>query len=117
MLSKNKTVRRDIGLKLKAMREERQWSQTEMAKHLGVNASVYHKNENGIHLPSVSTLHRLWDTFDISMNWLFFDDGPKHRKDNRKKEMELAQAVEEEKRKLKAEQEKYQRLEEEQRER
>ena len=62
------------------LREQEGWSQTEMAGRFGVTPSAYHKNEKGENTPCIETLHRLWGKLGISMNWLFFDDGPKYRK-------------------------------------
>ena len=94
MESKKKKTSREIGLKLMKIREQESWSQTEMAARLGVTASAYHKNEKGENTPCIASLHRLWKDFDISMNWLFFDAGPKFRKDSSRKEQELAIEVE-----------------------
>ncbi len=94
MESKKKKTAREIGLKLMKLREQEKWSQTKMAARLGVTPSAYHKNEKGENTPCTETLHRLWKNFGISMNWLFFDDGPKYRKDSGSREKELAEEVE-----------------------
>jgi len=94
MESKKKKTGREIGLKLMKLREQEGWSQTEMAGRLGVTPSAYHKNEKGENTPCIETLHRLWGKLGISMNWLFFDDGPKYRKDSGGREQELAKEVE-----------------------
>jgi transcriptional regulator with XRE-family HTH domain len=84
---------REIGRKLKEMRQQEKWSKRQMADKLGLTASGYHKNESGLNSPCIETLHRLWEKFDISMNWLFFDDGPRFRKDIQKGNKELEQTV------------------------
>jgi transcriptional regulator with XRE-family HTH domain len=87
-------VARKIGLKLKSMRQQEKWSKSQMAVRLGITPGGYIKNETGENSPGIKTLHLLWKEFDISMNWLFFDDGPKFRKDYQKEKIELQQTVE-----------------------
>jgi transcriptional regulator with XRE-family HTH domain len=74
-----------------------------MASRLGLTSSGYYKNETGENSLSIVTLHRLWEHFGISLDWLFFDEEPKYRKDRKVREKELEQAAAELKRQLEAE--------------
>jgi len=105
MESFKKKISREIGLKLKTLREQQKLSQTEMAARLGVTVSGYSKNEKGENKPGIVMLHRLWERFDLSMDWLFFDEGPRTRKEKKKREAELEQELEELKRGLAAQRE------------
>lgn len=103
MISKKRKTARDIGLKLQKLRKQEKWSQTEMASRLGLTSSGYYKNETGENSPSIETLQRLWEDFGISLDWLFFDEEPRYRKDRKVREKELEQAAAELKRQLEAE--------------
>jgi transcriptional regulator with XRE-family HTH domain len=105
MESFKRNMSREIGLKLKKLREQEKWSQAEMASRLGVTPSGYHKNERGENTPGIVSLQRLWEKFDLSMDWLFFDEGPKYRKEKKKRETRLEQELEELKRELAAQRE------------
>jgi len=107
METRKRKTAREVGLKLKDLREQERWSQTEMASRLGITASGYHKNEKGENTPGIDTLQRLRELFDLSMDWLLFDEGPKCLKGKNKKEKELEQALAELKGELAAEREKH----------
>ncbi|MCP5052154.1 MAG: helix-turn-helix domain-containing protein [bacterium] len=75
---------RSIGLKLKRVREQFGHPRRKMAAHLGMSDNGYGKNEFGVTSPGLRTLYLLKTDFDISMNWLFFDDGPMHNEDKKR---------------------------------
>ena len=81
MESKKQKATREVGLRLKEIRQEYRLSQTEMSARLGVTASGYHRNESGENLPGLVLLQRIREKFDISMDWLLFNEGPRLRKD------------------------------------
>jgi transcriptional regulator with XRE-family HTH domain len=105
MESFKRKVSQEIGLKLKKLREQEKWSQAEMASRLGLTPSGYLKNERGENTPGIVTLQRLWEKFDLTMDWLFFDEGPQYRKEKKKRENQLEQELEELKRELAAQRE------------
>ena len=83
----------EVAARLKKIRQQIGCDKKEMAARLGITTSGYYKNEHGETLPSVSSLKRLSDDFNISMDWLFFNKGPMHYEEKAKKEMELDQEV------------------------
>jgi transcriptional regulator with XRE-family HTH domain len=52
-----------------------------MAGYFELSVSGYSKNENGETLPGLSTLRRLSDDHDISLDWLILNKGPKYFKE------------------------------------
>ena len=70
-----------VGRCLKAVRNEAGLTCRMMALKLGVHIKSYYKHERGVSLPCVETLGRLQTEFDISMDWLLFNNGTKHTKD------------------------------------
>jgi len=65
-----------FGQRLRQIRIQFNLSCPEMAQKLGIDLSTYHKNEQGIYFPSVRTLNLLHKDFDVSMDWLMFENGP-----------------------------------------
>ncbi len=62
--------------KLKKLREEFGYSRKQMAAYFEVTRSGYHRNERGLNLPRLQSLHKLCFERDISMDWYLFDKGP-----------------------------------------
>lgn len=60
----------DLGRKLKELRNERHYTQKEVAARLGVTASVISAYENDIRLPSYSSLVKLAVLYDVSCDYL-----------------------------------------------
>jgi transcriptional regulator with XRE-family HTH domain len=71
-----KNTIREIGDRLKKLREHLNYSRKRMAAFLGVTSNGYGKNECGINFPSIPTLKRLSKELNISMDWLIFNRGP-----------------------------------------
>jgi transcriptional regulator with XRE-family HTH domain len=63
------------------VREQLNYSIQDMARRLGLSHSGYFKNESGITFPKLNTLARLHEEYDISMDWLIFNQEPMHNKD------------------------------------
>lgn len=55
---------------LKHLRHEKGFSQLEMAGELGIPQSTYQQYEAGINEPKFSTLIRIADYFDVSVDYL-----------------------------------------------
>lgn len=62
--------------KLKKLRDEFGYSRKQMAAYFEVTRSGYHRNERGLNLPRLQSLHKLCIERDISMDWYLFDKGP-----------------------------------------
>ena len=73
-----KNTIREIGDRLKKLRESLNYSRNRMAALLGITPNGYGKNESGISFPSIPTLKRLSKDLNISMDWLIFNRGPVH---------------------------------------
>jgi transcriptional regulator with XRE-family HTH domain len=83
------------GARLKKLRKHVNCDMKQMASRLGIVKNTYYKNENGVNLPSLTTLKRLVDDFDLSMDWLLFGRGPMFYKEKAQKEKELEHTVKE----------------------
>lgn len=60
----------DIDVKMKLLRRQRNLSQIELAKMLGVSKSVISSYENSIHLPPYDVLVRMAGIFGVSTDYL-----------------------------------------------
>ena len=63
-------VRKKFGKRLRALREERGWSQEEFADRAGLHRTYVSAVERGIRNPTLSVLDRLADAFGISLTEL-----------------------------------------------
>ena len=61
---------------LKYIRENLKYSQREMADRLGIYNASYSRHENGETMPMVTTLYKLGNMFNISLDWLIQNKGP-----------------------------------------
>jgi len=68
--SKEDDLNARIGLKVKAERERRGWSLTDLAENSGVSRAMIHKIERGESSPTATLLARLSGAFDMSMSQL-----------------------------------------------
>lgn len=60
----------DLGVKLKELRQERQWTQGYVAKRIGVTASVISAYETCIRQPSYEALIKLARLYGVSSDYL-----------------------------------------------
>jgi transcriptional regulator with XRE-family HTH domain len=81
MKQKTKKIVVEAGQRLEMVRKSYDYSRQEMASRLGVSRSNLYKNEIGFYFPRLDTLIRLHEDFDVSLDWLLFDSGPRHTKD------------------------------------
>lgn len=65
---------------MKDLRRNRNISQTELAKHLGVSKSVISSYETGVHFPPYDILIKIANLFDVSTDYLL--GVPDYRKIN-----------------------------------
>ena len=68
----------EIGKRLEELREEWALDRYKMSLRTGVAESTYYKYEKGLIFPGYSVMLKLLKDFNISINWLFFGQGPKH---------------------------------------
>jgi transcriptional regulator with XRE-family HTH domain len=77
--------KRDIlqsaGLRMRKVREQLGYTRREMAQHLGITVNGYRKNESGECFPNTKSLFQLSSEYGISMDWLFFNNGPMYLKE------------------------------------
>lgn len=59
-----------IGIKIKQLRRQRNLSQIDLAKQLGVSKSVISSYENGIHYPPYDVLVQIARIFGVSTDYL-----------------------------------------------
>ena len=62
---------KEVGKRLKALRESIGISQVKMAELLGVKQSSINRYEQGLSAPSLETLVKYADYFDVSMDYIF----------------------------------------------
>lgn len=63
-----------LGERLKRMRLERGWSQTQLAQKLKIHQKQISGYERGAHVPSTEILIRFAELYDCSLDYLAFDD-------------------------------------------
>lgn len=84
-------LRKDLGQRLGQLRETLELSRNKVAGMLNVHRGSLQRNEEGKALPEISTLFKLSETFDVSMDWLFFNKGPMFYKQKTAEEKEREQ--------------------------
>ncbi|MGD8846624.1 MAG: helix-turn-helix transcriptional regulator [Desulfobacteraceae bacterium] len=63
-----------IGHRIKDLRQEKGWSQAQFADKLKTHPKQISKYERGINLPSTEVLIRLTQIFNVSADFLIFED-------------------------------------------
>jgi len=76
-----KTLLSNIRQKLRMIREPLRYSQREMADRLGIYCASYSRHESGETMPMVTTLYKLGNIFNISLDWLVQNKGPMYYKE------------------------------------
>ena len=64
-----------LGERIKRLRQERNWSQTQFAQRLKVHQKQISGYERDVHVPSTELLIRMADLFNVSLDYLAFDNG------------------------------------------
>lgn len=62
---------KELGERLRTLRESVKFSQVKMAELLGVKQSSINRYEQGLSSPSLETLLQYADYFDVSMDYIF----------------------------------------------
>jgi transcriptional regulator with XRE-family HTH domain len=65
---------RALSQRIKRLRQERGWSQAELAKRLSVHQKQISGYERAVHSPSTEVLIRMAQEFNCSLDFLAFDD-------------------------------------------
>ena len=63
--------------RVKALRAERGWSQTDLANRIAAAPAQVSRYESGRTAPSADTVTRLAETFGVSTDYLLIDDAPR----------------------------------------
>lgn len=63
-------VNKYFGTKLRELRTERNLTQSDLAKELGVTKSTISRYETGVHSPQISHIKHFADYFDVNPYWL-----------------------------------------------
>ncbi|MBU4357620.1 MAG: helix-turn-helix domain-containing protein [Proteobacteria bacterium] len=66
-----------LGSKIKQLRQEKSWSQDELAFHAQIDGRQISRYENDKVTPSVEVVVKLAKAFDVSVDHLLIDDAPK----------------------------------------
>ena len=69
-----------FGERLKRLRQERNWSQAQLARKLETHQKQISGYERGVHLPSTDLLIRIAQLFNVSLDYLAFDDRDEDRR-------------------------------------
>jgi transcriptional regulator with XRE-family HTH domain len=76
-----KTLLRNIGEKLRNIRDSLKLERFQMADRIDAYRTSYYRYEIGETSPQLTSLYRLGHTDNISMDWLILNRGPMHYKD------------------------------------
>jgi len=68
------TASMSLGDRIRRLRMERGWSQTQFAQKLDVHQKQISGYERGVHVPSTEVLLRMARLFEVSLDYLAFDD-------------------------------------------
>ena len=66
-----------LGNKIKQLRQEKNWSQDELAYHASIDGRQISRYENDKVTPSVEVVVKQAKAFDVSVDHLLFDNAPK----------------------------------------
>lgn len=91
-----KELLKDIGYKLRKVRNTLNHSRPQMASRIGVVNSSYVRNENGETCPDIVSLRTLGRALGISLDWFICDKGPMYYKEKEEKPEEKPEEKEEE---------------------
>ena len=67
---------KDLGVRLKALRQRKKLTQAELADLLSVTKSVISAYENDLRMPSYDILIHISKIFDVSTDYLLCNDSP-----------------------------------------
>lgn len=70
----NKDVRKAFGERLKRLRNQKGWTQKELASMVDIGFSQFNKYEMGLHIPSLEKLIQLAELLDSTLDYLLMGD-------------------------------------------
>ncbi|MCP5051203.1 MAG: helix-turn-helix transcriptional regulator [bacterium] len=74
-------LRNGLGQRLKTLREGMKLSRNQFAGMLNRTRTTFQRNEEGDSFPEYSTLFKLSEKFDVSIDWLLCNKGPMYYKE------------------------------------
>ncbi len=63
-----------LGTRIKRLRQDRNWSQAKFAQKLNVHQKQISGYERNVHVPSTDLLIRIADLFNVSLDYLAFEN-------------------------------------------
>ena len=63
-----------LGDRIRRLRQEKGWSQTQLSRKLNVHQKQISGYERDIHAPSIDFLIKIAELFNVSLDYLAFDD-------------------------------------------
>ena len=63
-----------LGLRIRRLRQERGWSQAQLGQKVQVHQKQISGYERGVHVPSTEVLIRMAELFNVSLDYLAFED-------------------------------------------
>ncbi|NJD06121.1 MAG: helix-turn-helix transcriptional regulator [Methylococcaceae bacterium] len=84
-----------LGDRIKRLRQERNWSQAQLAQRLDVHQKQVSGYERNVHVPSVEVLIRLAELLDVSLDYLAFEDREDTRSASQIADRDLLRKMEE----------------------
>jgi len=66
--------------KLKVLRKEKKWSQEDLSRAINVHSKHISRYENSKAAPGPEILKKIADTFDVSTDYLIYDNVPRNEK-------------------------------------
>lgn len=63
--------------KIVQLRKEKDWSQEELGQAVGISPNHISRYENGKTLPALPVIKKLAEVFNVSTDYLLFDDAPR----------------------------------------
>ena len=83
-----------LGERIKRLRQERNWSQAQLAQRLDIHQKQVSGYERNVHVPSVEVLIRLAELLDVSLDYLAFDDREEARNTSQIADLDLLRKME-----------------------
>lgn len=70
-------TKKEVGNRIKMLRDAKGWTQDEAAKLLELSRSTYTNYECGVSEPNLSVLVKLATLYEITVDWIIGNDGTK----------------------------------------
>lgn len=70
----------NLAQKIIQLRKEKDWNQTELGNAIGITTKHISRYENGKTVPAVAVIKKLAEVFNVSTDYLLFDEAPKENR-------------------------------------